>query len=84
MAQSEQLQEATALTPAFTPFVVALPEKLNLRRPDDWQPQITRWDRYPVISRLSNQDSAAQVNTLLYAMGGESKVALYSLELSEE
>lgn len=84
MAQSEQQPEATAPTPAFNPFVVALPEKLDFRRPDDWQPWITRWDRYRVISGLSKQDSAAQVNTLLYAMGREAEDVLASLKLSDE
>ncbi|KAM7300492.1 uncharacterized protein ISCGN_016104 [Ixodes scapularis] len=84
MAQSEQQPEATARTPAFNPFVVALREKLDFHRPDDWQPWITRWDRYRVISGLSKRDSAAQVNTLLYAMGREAEDVLASLKLSDE
>ncbi|KAM7293575.1 uncharacterized protein ISCGN_026705 [Ixodes scapularis] len=84
MAQSEQQPQATAPTPAFNPFVVALPEKLDFRRPDDWQPWITQWDRYRVISGLSKQDSAARLNTLLCAMGREAEDVLASLKLSDE
>ncbi|KAM7284258.1 uncharacterized protein ISCGN_001355 [Ixodes scapularis] len=70
-------------TTPLNPFVVALPEKLDFRRPEDWKRWFTRWERYRVISGLKKQDNETQVNTLVYAVGLEAEDILTSLKLTD-
>ena len=40
---------------------------------EEWPRTVKRFERYYVISGLSKQEGALQVNALLYTLGGESE-----------
>ncbi|XP_064482820.1 uncharacterized protein K02A2.6-like [Ornithodoros turicata] len=65
------------------PIAIALPEKFDFRRPETWKRWLTRWERYRIISGLNKQSTDRQVNSFLYALGGEAEDALVATRLSD-
>ena len=65
-------------------FQIPLPEKLESKRPEEWQRWIERFECYRIAATLNKNDEAVQVSTLVYAMGGNSMDILKSFEIPEK
>ena len=59
--------------PATPSLSVKPPKSFDFSKFEEWPRWVKRFKRYRVISGLSGQEGALQVNALLYAMGGESE-----------
>ena len=71
--QGETAGDAAAIYPSLS---VKPPKSLRF---EEWPRWVKRFERYRVISGLSKQEGALQVNALLYALGGESEDFFTSL-----
>ena len=65
-------------------FQVAPPDQFNFSHPEEWPKWARRFERFRKASGLSENDEEAQVNTLLYSMGGEADEILRSFRISVE
>ena len=63
---------------------IPLPEKLDSKKPEDWKRWIERFQCYRIVAGLFDQDDKVQINTLVYAMGGNANDILKSFHLSEK
>ena len=63
---------------------IPLPGPLNSKNPEEWRRWKARFECYRVASGLDKKDEKVQVNTLVYAMGGNSVDILTSFSLSTE
>ena len=76
--QGESASDATAIYPSLS---VKPPKSFDFSK--EWPRWVKGFERYPVISRLSKQEGALQVNALLYALGGESEDIFTSLTFDD-
>ncbi|CAB4044779.1 Hypothetical predicted protein [Paramuricea clavata] len=60
---------------------IPLPEKLDSKKPEDWKRWIERFECYRIAAGL---DDKVQINTLVYAMGGNANDILKSFHLDEK
>ena len=60
-----------------------LPTSLNSKKPEDWRKWIARFECYRIASGLDKRENTVQINTLVYAMGGNSLDILTSFKLNE-
>ena len=67
MSTGETAGDAAAIYPSLS---VKPPKSLRF---EEWPRWVKRFERYRVISGLSKQEGALQVNALLYALSGESE-----------
>ena len=74
--QRESASEAAAIHPALS---LKPPKSFDFSKFEEWPRWVKRFERYRVISGLSKQEGALQVNALLYALGGESEDFFSSL-----
>ena len=63
---------------------IPLPEKLDSKKPEDWKRWIERFECYRIAAGLDDRDDKVQINTLVYAMGGNANDILKSFHLSEK
>ena len=68
--QGEGVSDAAAIYPSLS---VKPPKSFDFLKFEEWPRWVKRFERYRVISDLSKQGGALQVNALLYALGGESE-----------
>ena len=61
-----------------------LPESFDAKVPDAWPRWKKRFERYRIASALNDKQPAVQVNTLVYAMGGDAEDILASFNLSSD
>ena len=61
---------------------IPLPEKLDSKRPEDWKKWIDRFRCYSIASDLVSKPATVQINTLIYAMGGNANETLESFHVS--
>lgn len=59
---------------------IPLPEKLDSKKPEEWNRWIERFECYRVAAGL---DEEVQINTLVYAMGGNGNDILKILPIAE-
>lgn len=62
---------------------IPLPEKLESKKPEDWKRWIERFECYRIAAGLDEKDDKVQINTLVYAMGGNANDLLKSFQISE-
>ncbi|XP_046863284.1 uncharacterized protein K02A2.6-like [Xenia sp. Carnegie-2017] len=62
---------------------IPLPEKLESKKPEDWKRWIERFECYRIAAGLDEKDDKVQINTLVYAMGGNTNDLLKSFQISE-
>ena len=62
---------------------IPLPEKLDSKKPEEWKRWIERFECYRVAAGLDEKDDKVQVNTLVYAMGGNANDIFKSFHLAE-
>ena len=63
---------------------IPLPEKLDSKKPEDWKRWIERFECYRIAAGLDNKDNKVQINSLVYAMGGNANDILKSFHLNEK
>lgn len=61
---------------------MAAPEPFNFSRPEEWTKWIRRFEQFRKASGLDAKEDEAQVNTLIYSMGGDADKILRSFALS--
>ena len=74
--QGESASDAADIYPSLS---VRPPKSFDFSKFEEWPRWVKRFERYRVISGLSKQEGALQVNALLYALGGESEDIFTSL-----
>lgn len=57
------------------------PNELDFTRPDQWPLWRTRFERYCVASKLSEESGEVQVNTLVYCLGPDAETVFTSFNL---
>ena len=65
-------------------FQIPLPEKLESKKPEAWKTWIERFECYRIASELHEKAEAVQVNTLIYAMGGNTLDIYKSFKIPEK
>ena len=68
--QGESASDTAAIDPSLS---VKPPKSFDFSKFEEWLRWVKQFKRYSVISGLSRQEGALQVNALLYAMGGKSE-----------
>ena len=61
-----------------------LRDKLDSRKPEEWKRWIERFDCYRIAAGLDAKEEKVQINTLVYAMGGNANEIVKSFQLTEE
>ena len=74
----------TCAMAATATYQVQPPEGFNFSRPEEWQKWIRRFERFRIVSGLSEKTGETQVNALVYAMGEEAEDILRSFGLSAD
>ena len=62
---------------------IPLPDKLHSKKPEEWKRWIERFECYR-IAGLEAKEEKVQINTLVYAMGGNANEIFKSFQLTEE
>ena len=62
---------------------IPLPEKLDSKKPEEWKRWIERFECYRIAAGLYEKDEKVQINTLVYAMGGNANEIFRSFQLAE-
>ncbi|CAN7996562.1 unnamed protein product, partial [Ixodes hexagonus] len=65
-------------------FSFAPPTQFDFKRPEEWTAWSRRFMRYRRVSRLIEEDGPAQVDALIYCLGGDAEDILAATTLSEE
>ena len=68
----------------MTSSQIPLPDKLDSKKPEEWKQWIERFKCYRIASGLDAKDEKVQINTLVYAMGGNGNKIFRSFQLTEE
>ena len=63
---------------------IPYPDKLDSKKPEEWKRRIERFECYRIAAGLDAKDAKVQINTLVYAMGGNSNKIFRSFQLAEE
>ena len=63
---------------------LSAPEPFDFKKPDEWAKWKRRFEQFRQASKLSNESSSRQVNTLLYCLGEEADDVLTSTNPTEE
>ena len=63
---------------------IPLPEKLESKKPEEWRRWIERFECYHIAAGLDEKDGKVQINTLVYAMGGNANDLLKSFQIQED
>ena len=63
---------------------IPLPDKLDLKKPEEWKQWIERFECYRIAAGLDAKDAKVQINTLVYVMGGNANEIFRSFHLAEE
>ena len=63
---------------------IPLPDKLDSRKPEEWNRWIERFECYHIAAGLGAKEAKVQTNTLVYAMGENAYEIFKSFQLSEE
>ena len=63
---------------------IPLPDKLDSKKPEEWKRWIERFECYRIAAGLDAKDAKVQINTLVYAMGGNANEIFRSFQLAEE
>lgn len=62
---------------------IPLPEKLDSKKPEEWKWWIEHFKCYCIAAGLDEKDEKVQINTLVYAMGGNANEIFRSFQLAE-
>ena len=65
-------------------YQVQPPENFNFAKPDDWPKWLKRFERFRIAAELGAKEGPIQVNTFVYAMGGEAEDVIKSFGLTDE
>ena len=65
-------------------YQIPLPEKMDSKKPEDWKKWIERFECYRIAAGLDAKDENVQVNTLVYAMGGNANDVLRSFAIAAD
>ena len=63
---------------------IPLPDKLDSKKPEEWKRWIERFKCYRIAAGLDAKEEKVQINTLVYAMGGDANEIFKSFQLTEE
>ena len=63
---------------------IPLPDKLDSKKPDEWKRFIERFECYRIAAGLDQKDDKVQINTMIYAVGGNAKEIFRSFQVAEE
>ena len=63
---------------------IPLPDKLDSKKPEEWKRWIERFECYRIAAGLDAKDAKVQLNTSVYAMGGNANEIFRSFQLAEE
>ena len=63
---------------------IPLPDKLDSKKPEEWKRWIERFECYRIAADLDAKEEKVQINTLVYAMGGNANEIFKSFQLTEE
>ena len=63
---------------------IPLPDKLDSKKPEEWKRWIERFECYCIAAGLDQKDDKVQINTVVYAMGGNANEIFRSFQLAEE
>ncbi|CAN8029588.1 unnamed protein product [Ixodes persulcatus] len=80
MAAEEQREQR----PDKPKFSFAPPTQFDFKRPEEWSAWSRRFMRYRRVSRLIEEDGPAQVDALIYCLGGDAEDILAAATLSGE
>ena len=58
-------------------------EEIGLKKPKEWKKWMERFECYHMAAGLDEKDDKFQINTMVYAMGGNANGILKSFHLSE-
>ena len=67
----------------MAPYQITAPENFNFNRPKEWPRWIRKFERFRLVSGLSENDAANQVSALIYTMGDTADDILSTLGLSD-
>ena len=62
---------------------IPLPDKLDSKKPEEWKRWIERFECYRIAAGLDQKDNKVQINTMVYAIGGNANEILMSFQLAE-
>ena len=65
-------------------FQISPPEQFNIDQPKNWASWIRWYERYRLVSKLSEEQEKSQVNMLMYLLGDKADSILSSFRLSKE
>ncbi|XP_069110194.1 uncharacterized protein [Argopecten irradians] len=65
-------------------YQVQPPENFTFAKPDEWPKWLKRFERFRIAAGLGAKEGPVQVNTFIYAMGGEAEDIIKSFGLSDE
>ena len=63
---------------------IPLPDKLDSKKLEEWKRWIERFECYRIAAGLDAKEEKVQINTLIYAMGGNANKIVKSFQLTEE
>lgn len=77
-------QKPVTAAPLTMTFTIKPPEPLNFAKPQEWEKQIARSERFRLASNPKNSYDANQDNPLEYRIRGEADNVLRGPELTTE
>ena len=63
---------------------IRFPDKPDSKKPEEWKWWIEPFECYRISAGLDAKEAKVQINTLVYAMGGNANEIFKSFELTEE